>query len=129
MKKTDTSPAGNANAHTPSASSRAAPGFRDRFGASANQYARYRPSYPAALFAHLASAVPLRTLAIDVGCGTGQSARGLAECFHRVIGCDGSAGQIELAREDAERRHLSNIQYHVRAMSALDESDDTLITY
>lgn len=72
--------------------------FKDLFSTRPDAYARYRPTYPAAAFAWLASQAPSAKLAIDVGTGNGQAALGLAEHFERVIGCDPSAAQLGNAR-------------------------------
>lgn len=71
--------------------------FKDLFSAGATNYARYRPSYPPALFAWLAEISPSRTLAVDVGTGNGQAARALAAHFDRVIALDPSAEQLASA--------------------------------
>ncbi|XP_041055983.1 uncharacterized protein LOC121284578 isoform X2 [Carcharodon carcharias] len=39
------------------------------------------------------------SLAVDIGCGSGQSTRGLAAYFEKVIGIDASGAQIEEARK------------------------------
>ncbi len=39
------------------------------------------------------------TLAIDVGCGTGNSSRPLVEWFDHVTGCDISEAQIQQAQQ------------------------------
>ncbi len=74
------------------------PGFEDNFSKHAATYARYRPTYPAALFEHLAGAAPGRELAWDCGCGNGQCALALAKHFQRVVASDGSRRQLEHAR-------------------------------
>lgn len=81
--------------------------FKDHFSERAEDYARYRPSYPAALYEFLASVTPPRELAWDCGTGSGQAARGLAAHFDRVIATDPSADQIRHAA-----RHV-NISYAV----------------
>ena len=48
--------------------------FKDLFSERPDAYARYRPSYPAALFAWLAAQAPGTKLAVDVGTGSGQGA-------------------------------------------------------
>ena len=68
--------------------------FVDRFGAKANAYAAYRPTYPKELFAYLAETAPAHSLAWDCATGSGQAAVGLAERFEQVIGTDASANQI-----------------------------------
>ena len=71
--------------------------FRDYFSAQAKDYARHRPSYPAAMYDYLASLAPSNELAWDCGTGNGQAALALAERFERVIATDASAAQIENA--------------------------------
>jgi SAM-dependent methyltransferase len=71
--------------------------FQDHFSAQAGAYARFRPAYPEALFAWLASLLETRDLAWDCGSGNGQAALGLAAHFTRVIACDPSREQIAQA--------------------------------
>ena len=59
--------------------------FQDHFSAKADAYARYRPDYPAALFAWLRSLVSERRRAWDCATGNGQAALALAEHFDEVI--------------------------------------------
>jgi len=71
--------------------------FEDHFSRAAEDYAKYRPSYPPELFAYLASVSPGRRLAWDCGTGNGQAAVALAEHFDRIVATDASAEQIEHA--------------------------------
>lgn len=71
--------------------------FKDHFSSHAAAYAAYRPSYPPELAAWLASIAPATGLALDVGAGSGQLSRLLAEHFDRVIAAEPSARQIETA--------------------------------
>lgn len=71
--------------------------FKDLFSQQAQDYARYRPGYPAALFDYLSSIVPGHGLAWDCGTGNGQAALALAGYFERVVATDASADQIQLA--------------------------------
>ncbi|MFT4087752.1 MAG: class I SAM-dependent methyltransferase [Gordonia sp. (in: high G+C Gram-positive bacteria)] len=64
------------------------------FGAGGADYAAHRPDYPAELAPLLAGLAPARNFAVDVGCGTGQLTRRLAEHFGAVEGLDLSADQI-----------------------------------
>ena len=41
-------------------------GFKDLFSTASDDYARFRPRYPAALFDWLADQAPARALAVDV---------------------------------------------------------------
>jgi SAM-dependent methyltransferase len=79
--------------------------FKDHFSAQAPDYARFRPDYPAELFAWLAEIAPNQTTAWDCGTGSGQAAVGLAGHFDRVIATDPSASQLAHAQPQA------NIEY------------------
>lgn len=72
--------------------------FKDHFSTHAAGYAAYRPSYPPALAAWLASIAPTKGRALDCGCGSGQLSRLLASHFAEVIATDPSAEQIASAR-------------------------------
>ena len=71
--------------------------FTDHFASVAADYARFRPVYPAALFAWLADLAPARTMAWDCAAGSGQASRDLADHFDQVIATDASAAQIAAA--------------------------------
>lgn len=72
--------------------------FKDLFSRQSNDYARFRPSYPAKLFQYLASLVDGHDLAWDCGTGSGQAAVQLGDYFERVIATDPSAKQISSAQ-------------------------------
>jgi SAM-dependent methyltransferase len=85
--------------------------FKDLFSPQANDYARFRPTYPPGLYAWLAAEAGGRRLAVDVGTGNGQAAIALGAHFDRVIGVDPSEAQlgnapaaprVELRRGSAE---------------------------
>ena len=69
-------------------------GFHDHFSAVAGDYARHRPTYPAALFDWLAGLPAERRHAWDCGTGSGQAARELAVRFERVTATDASREQL-----------------------------------
>ncbi|MBI5783787.1 MAG: class I SAM-dependent methyltransferase [Gammaproteobacteria bacterium] len=71
--------------------------FKDHFSKQADDYAKYRPVYPDALFDYLAAQAPSRGLAWDAGTGSGQAALALAAHFERVIATDPSEAQIRNA--------------------------------
>ena len=71
--------------------------FTDHFAPVAADYASFRPTYPAALFAWLAGIAPGRALAWDCAAGSGQASRDLAEHFERVVATDASEMQIVAA--------------------------------
>jgi len=68
--------------------------FSDHFSSSASGYARFRPGYPPALFAWLASVASDRHRAWDCGTGSGQAAVRLADHFAHVVATDPSAAQL-----------------------------------
>jgi SAM-dependent methyltransferase len=71
--------------------------FPDHFSRDSNAYARFRPRYPAALFAWLAALPPARRLAWDAATGNGQAATMLAPHFARVVASDPSRAQLRAA--------------------------------
>jgi SAM-dependent methyltransferase len=75
--------------------------FKDHFSSRAAGYAKFRPSYPDALFDWLQSLAPGRSLAWDAGTGNGQAARALARRFERVLATDASEQQIAHAEPHA----------------------------
>lgn len=68
--------------------------FADHFSRVAQSYAAFRPRYPSALFAWIASAAPARQRALDCGTGNGQAAVALAEHFPHVLAGDPSVAQL-----------------------------------
>ena len=102
--------------------------FADHFSRQANAYAAFRPSYPDALGAYLASLAPTRgpsaTHVWDCGTGSGQAATMLARHFDRVTATDASAAQISRA-EGCER-----VEYRVAPAEAsgLPDQSCDLIT-
>lgn len=75
--------------------------FRDHFSAQAGDYARYRPTYPDALYAWLALTAPSKRLALDCATGSGQAAVALSRRFERVLGTDASPEQLGRAAAHA----------------------------
>lgn len=71
--------------------------FKDHFSRLAARYSEFRPSYPPALFEHLAKQCVQRRLAWDCACGTGQASVALASVFDAVVATDASRKQIEAA--------------------------------
>ena len=98
--------------------------FKDLFSDRPEAYARYRPTYPAALFAWLAANAPARRLAIDVATGNGQAAVGLAQHFERVLGLDPSEAQLGSARTHPRVEYR---QSRAEQLVADDASADALV--
>ena len=86
------------------------PSFSDHFSSSASSYASFRPGYPPALFAWLASVAPDRHRVWDCATGSGQAAVHLANHFEHVAATDASAAQL------AHAARRPGVQY--AAMSA-----------
>ncbi|MEA5443545.1 class I SAM-dependent methyltransferase [Cyanobium gracile] len=79
--------------------------FIDHFASVSGSYARFRPTYPSALFAWLESVAPTRQRAWDCATGTGQCALALAERFETVLATDASASQLALAEPHPRVRY------------------------
>jgi SAM-dependent methyltransferase len=78
----------------------------ERFRAVAADYARYRPGYPDAIVDRILGIAGLLppgpgALVVDVGCGTGISARAFAARGVRVVGVDPNAAMLAEARSGA----------------------------
>lgn len=85
---------------------------------------------PQGAIARLAEAGLVVGSVLDVGCGTGENALLLAARGHAVLGVDGSATAVALAREKAAARGLAGAQFHVwdaLELRRLRKSFDTVI--
>ncbi len=80
--------------------------FTDLFSRRAEAYARFRPRYPAELFAYLAAMAPARDRAWDCGTGSGQAAVALADRFAWVVASDPSGAQLRHAVRTVRVRYL-----------------------
>jgi SAM-dependent methyltransferase len=94
------------------------------FSPFAKEYAQSRPTYPAELFAHLASLIESHRLAWDCATGNGQAALDLARYFERVVATDVSAEQIRHAPPHPR------VEYRVAPAesSGLDDRSVDLVT-
>jgi hypothetical protein len=81
--------------------------FKDHFSHRAEEYSRFRPDYPPALYAFIFSRVKRFDAAWDAGTGNGQVAEVLALSFGKVYANDASEGQIARAVK------RDNIEYFV----------------
>jgi len=71
--------------------------MKDNFSKQAATYAKFRPSYPTALYDFIFQHTPRFESAWDCGTGNGQVAQALATRFTRVYASDISAGQLAQA--------------------------------
>jgi len=98
--------------------------FKDHFSGHAALYRQARPTYPATLFAWLAAQAPDRALAWDAGCGNGQVAHALAECFGQVVATDPSAEQVAQAEPHAR----IDMRVEPAEHCSLDDAAASLVT-
>jgi SAM-dependent methyltransferase len=95
-------------------------GFLDYFSSRSDDYERFRPRYPTALFETLAAESPARSRAWDVACGSGQATAALAVHFEKVTGSDASSEQISQALP------AGNIEYRVARAEAIGAQAESI---
>ena len=71
--------------------------MKDNFSTNSEEYSKFRPRYPEALFRFLETKILNKENAWDCGTGNGQVAAELSEFFTRVEATDISAQQLESA--------------------------------
>ncbi|CDZ78168.1 ubiquinone/menaquinone biosynthesis methyltransferase [Legionella massiliensis] len=76
------------------------------FNQQANNYLRFRPDYPTALYDYLLTLVAKSQCAWDCGTGNGQAALILAERFEQVIASDVNQAPLDVAPKKANIRYL-----------------------
>jgi ubiquinone/menaquinone biosynthesis C-methylase UbiE len=98
--------------------------MKDNFSSQSNEYARYRPQYPQALFDYIFEKVAHKNLAWDCGTGNGQTAFILSRYFNNVYASDISNKQL------ANAQAAPNIRYEAAAAecSSLEDNSADLIT-
>jgi SAM-dependent methyltransferase len=79
------------------------------FGADAGRYDRARPTYPVDLVDRIIAASPGRDV-LDVGCGTGISARLFQAAGCRVLGVDPDPRMAELARQGGTETEVAKFE-------------------
>ena len=86
---------------------------KDLYAGAAADYHRFRPPYPTPLLDDLRHRVPLRaeSRVIDLACGTGQIAFGLAPHVGEVWAVDQESDMIEFGRGEATRLGVGNIRW------------------
>lgn len=93
--------------------------MKDNFSKQADSYAKYRPSYPQALFDFILELTNKKQNAWDCATGNGQSAEVLAKHFEKVFATDISQKQIDKAKQAA------NIYYSVQPAEKTDFANNT----
>lgn len=98
--------------------------FKDHFSEKSENYDKYRPQYPEALFSYLSSISPNHQTAWDCATGTGQSAVFLSKYYSEIIATDASQSQIINATKN------ENIKYMVASAehTNIKENSIDLIT-
>jgi len=81
--------------------------FKNHFSSYSSEYRRYRPDYPAELYAFIFTQVSRFECAWDAATGNGQVALALARKFKQVYANDASMKQLENAARNG------NIEYFV----------------
>lgn len=93
--------------------------MKDNFSFSPEQYAKYRPDYPAAIFDFIYPLLNEKSVAWDCGTGNSQVAQELAHDFDRVEATGISMQQIQYAFE------TPNIHYSVQPAEQTNFADNT----
>lgn len=76
------------------------------FGAYADEYRRYRPDYPDALFDRVLALAPRPGRVWECGAGSGQATAGLAARFETVVATDVSRRQLSEIPDDPRVRRV-----------------------
>ncbi|MBO6935178.1 MAG: class I SAM-dependent methyltransferase [Deltaproteobacteria bacterium] len=102
---------------------------RERFSRTVDDYRRYRPDYPEAVFAWIGQTAGLTdgSVVVDIGCGTGISTRQLAGRGWRVIGVDPNAEMLEAAREDSEGVEVEYVRSDAETLALPLERCDAIV--
>ena len=83
----------------------------------AHIYSKFRPSYPKAILDLVSGYITKHgggfDLAVDVGCGSGQSTFYLKDRFKHCIGVDISKAQVQEAQLKGEQVHCKNVEFKV----------------
>jgi SAM-dependent methyltransferase len=90
------------------------------FGRHSEDYAAYRPGFPASFYQRLDAISPIRgSRSLDLATGPGTIALELGSRGSSVVGIDTSPEQIATAKRLSKERHLEN-KVHFRIASAED---------
>lgn len=85
----------------------------DLFTGTARWYARYRPAYPAAFFAHVIARFGLDGTGrlLDLGCGTGQLTLPLSGFVAEAVGMDPEPEMLAAAAAQAQAASVANVHW------------------
>ncbi|XP_077998828.1 putative methyltransferase DDB_G0268948 [Glandiceps talaboti] len=94
----------------------------------AEAYLKFRPTYPKEVVYEMIEFLKYKNpgpwrLAIDVGCGSGQSTRFLSDHFETVIGCDVSKAQLDAAKD---RETPRNVKYDFGSDESIPADDNAV---
>ena len=95
------------------------------FGGVAEFY-KFRPPYPVELLDHIEEQYALdgRGVALDLGCGTGDSSLPLADCFSKLICVDPDPKMLRLAMVKAREKRARNVTFVQRTAADFLQSTD-----
>jgi ubiquinone/menaquinone biosynthesis C-methylase UbiE len=93
--------------------------MKDNFSKQSDIYAKYRPTYPPALYDFILSQLANKETAWDCGTGNGQAAKELSKAFKKIFATDISQKQIDNAV------HADNIFYSVQPAEQTDFPDNS----
>ncbi|KAJ8044824.1 putative S-adenosylmethionine-dependent methyltransferase CRG1 [Holothuria leucospilota] len=101
--------------------------------AHAKLYRMFRPTYPSSVVDKILSflsekLLPPFDVAVDVGCGTGQSTRFLAPHFRKVVGVDPSDAQLQEAWAITKEQNVVYRNGSAEEIPAEDRSVDLVTT-
>jgi SAM-dependent methyltransferase len=96
------------------------------FAGTAEAYLRFRPPYPPAMLADLLERAAVgRAALLDLATGPGRIALDLAASFDRVVALDLEPDMIEVARREAARRRIDNVEFHLGRAEDFDAPPGT----
>ncbi|MFN8616942.1 MAG: class I SAM-dependent methyltransferase [Dehalococcoidia bacterium] len=83
------------------------------FAGTAEDYARYRPPYPAGMVDDLLTRVSGRTRLLDLACGPGRIALALVSQFESVLAVDSEPEMVAVGQRLASERGIANVSWRV----------------
>lgn len=93
----------------------------DAFASTASYYARYRVPYPRCLLQDLVqrAGVTGEGRLLDLACGPGRVAFGLADAFEEILAVDSEPEMIAEGKQEAARRGVHHIEWSVGKAESL----------